>query len=106
MKTYRATFKPQDPPFAEKVSDHERHFCSVCGSHLYAFSPSYPELIYPVASSIDTPLPAPPFKTHMMLRYKAPWVVIPKESTEDKLFEEYPQESISEWHITNGLQVE
>lgn len=75
----------------------ERNFCSLCGSHLWVYSPEWPELFHPFASCIDTPLPVAPEKTHLMLNYKAPWVKICK-SKKDKTFKEYPKESIAEWH--------
>jgi len=44
-----------------KVVDGEnlRHFCRVCGCHLWAWAPEYAEYCYPVASAIDTDLPTP-----------------------------------------------
>ena len=44
-----------------KVVDAEnlRHFCRICGCHLWAWAPEYAEYCYPVASAIDTDLPTP-----------------------------------------------
>ena len=36
-----------------------RHFCRICGCHLWAWAPEYAEYCYPVASAIDTDLPTP-----------------------------------------------
>jgi hypothetical protein len=80
----------------------ERHFCSKCGSALWLFSPEWPELVHPFASAIDTPLPAAPSLVHVMLRYKAPWAPL-EAGPADGRFEEYPLESIAEWHDRHGL---
>jgi hypothetical protein len=39
-----------------------------------------------------------------MLRYKASWVE-PAIGPGDKAFDEYPEQSIEEWHKTRGLWV-
>ena len=75
----------------------ERHFCGTCGSALWLYDPRWPELIHPFASAIDTPLPAPPERTHLMLGSKAPWVE-PAIGPNDQRFDDYPLESIAAWH--------
>lgn len=80
----------------------ERHFCGECGSALWLWDPRWPKLVHPFASAIDTPLPRPPERTHLMLGSKAPWVDV-RADPPDKLFEEYPEESIAEWHERLGL---
>ena len=45
------------------TSTAQRHFCRLCGSALWLFSPEWPDLIHPFASAIDTPLPIPPQHT-------------------------------------------
>jgi|SRR5690606_13288965 hypothetical protein len=84
------------------ASSAERHFCKRCGSALWLFSPEWPELIHPFASAIDTPLPIPPEHTHLLLGSKASWVEV-QAGPDDKLFDEFPQESIAEWHARLGL---
>ncbi|WP_020208811.1 GFA family protein [Gilvimarinus chinensis] len=79
----------------------QRNFCSKCGSALWQWDPRWPELVHPFASAIDTDLPFPPERTHMMLGSKAKWVEI-HPGPNDKLFEEYPQESLAEWHLRIG----
>ena len=81
----------------EELSKHERHFCGVCGSHLWAFHPDWPELVHPVAGAIDTPLPIPAERSHMMLGSRAPWVAVPA-GPNDQRFEEYPDKSLADWH--------
>lgn len=85
-----------------RISSAERHFCSLCGSALWLYDPSWPELIHPFASAIDTELPVPPQHTHLLLDSKATWVEIEKKRG-DRYFDEYPRESIAEWHERLGL---
>ncbi len=75
----------------------ERHFCKHCASALWVYDSRWPELVHPFASAIDTELPVPPERIHFMLGSKAPWVEVKAESS-DKCFEEYPEESIAQWH--------
>ena len=75
----------------------ERHFCRLCGSALWVWDPRWPELVHPFASAIDTPLPVPPERTHLMVSSRAPWVELHADDR-DQVFDEYPQESIAEWH--------
>lgn len=86
-----------------EVSPGERHFCRLCGSALWAWDPRWPELVHPHASAIDTPLPPPPVRSHMMLGSKAGWVTVQAEPY-DKFFEEFPDESLAEWHRRHGLE--
>jgi hypothetical protein len=84
------------------TSSAERHFCALCGSALWLFSPEWPDLIHPFASAIDTPLPVPPEHTHLMLAYKAPWVEVDAKR-KDTQVQHYPEESIADWHARLGL---
>lgn len=81
----------------------ERHFCRRCGSALWVWDRRWAESIYPFASAIDTKLPAPGERQHIMLGSKANWVPVPKGRAE-KHFREYPRESILAWHRKRGLQ--
>ena len=80
----------------------ERHFCPRCGSALWVWDKHWPEWIYPFASAIDTPLPRPKERQHILLSSKANWVPVPRGSGE-KRFREYPRESIIDWHRQRGL---
>lgn len=75
----------------------ERHFCPRCASALWVYDPRWPELLHPFASAIDSELPRPPQRTHLMLGSKAGWVEV-DAGDDDKRFDEYPDESISDWH--------
>ena len=85
-----------------KLSSAGRHFCKHCASMLWAYDQRWPELLHPFASAIDSNLPAPPERTHLMLDSKVPWVKVMAGSN-DKHFPEYPSESIAQWHERLGL---
>ncbi|MCW1430216.1 GFA family protein [Novosphingobium sp. JCM 18896] len=88
-----------------RISEAERHFCGACASALWVFSPDYPDLFHPFASAIDGELPRPPSLVHMMLGSKAPWVE-PDFGPDDQRFDEYPDETLEEWHRTRGLWID
>lgn len=114
-----ATLKVDDPQAAKSVfhaeirqddgscrlSTAERHFCSLCGTALWLYSPEWPELVHPFASAIDSDLPKPSSSVHVMLRFKADWVEV-EQGPGDQLFDLYPDQSLEEWHKTHGLWVE
>lgn len=95
--------KINDANGEEQISPAERSFCSRCSSSLWLWDPRWPELVHPFASAIDTELPIPPERTHLMLESKANWVEIRKDDG-DKLFDRYPQESIAQWHRRLNLE--
>ena len=84
-------------------SSARRHFCKRCGSPLWLWDPTWPDLVHPHASAIDTALPVPPQYTHTMLGSKARWVEV-QAKRRDRKFRAYPQESIAEWHQRLGLE--
>lgn len=86
-------------------SEHERHFCGECGSHLWAFNPRWPELVHPVAGALDTTLTPPAERVHMMVGSKASWVVCEGEA-KDRQFEAYPEEAIADFHDKRGWTVD
>jgi hypothetical protein len=85
-----------------ETSSGERNFCKRCATALWLFDPGWPELVHPFASAIDTKLPVPPHRVHIMLRYKPDWVV-PDIGPRDRRFDEYPEESIEDWHRSHDL---
>ena len=86
-----------------EFSEAERAFCGGCGSALWLFAPSWPDLIHPFASAIDTVLPVAPEHTHLMLSAKPDWVE-PAVGPRDRYFDEFPDESIADWHDRLGLE--
>ena len=102
IRSYRA--KMHEPGSGKETrSSGERKFCGECGSALWLWDPTWPELVHPYASAIDTPLPTPPERTHFMLGSKASWVE-PCMGASDQTFDGYPEESIAEWHQRLGLE--
>lgn len=102
LNVYQADIK--DPLTGElKKSPAQRHFCKYCGSALWVWDPRWPELVHPFASAIDTALPVPPERTHMMLNSKATWVAVHADKKDQK-FGTYPQESLAQWHQRLGLE--
>ena len=83
-------------------SSAERRFCGRCGSALWVWDPTWPELVHPFASAVDTPLPAPPQTVHMMLDDKPDWVRadIRRGDAEHR---QYPDQSLRDWHAEHGL---
>ncbi len=88
-----------------ELSTAERHFCVKCGSALWLYDPTWPDLVHPFASAIDTLLPRPPNRVHLMLADKPDWVE-PAIGPNDAVFDHYPEESIENWHKTRGLWID
>lgn len=101
VKVYRANIQRKRDP-APRPSAHARHFCGACGSHLWARHDRWPDLIHPVASSVDTQLPEAPTHSHIFQRSKPQWVPI-DAGPDDEIFDEYPTESLEDWHRRRGL---
>jgi hypothetical protein len=104
LGVYRAEIEDDEHPHCE-VPTGERNFCRKCGSALWLYDPTWPELVHPFASAIDSDLPKPPQKVHLMLKYKANWVE-PDIGKGDKTFDVYPEESIADWHKRMGMWVD
>jgi len=101
IRSYRA--RQSDETSGEtRESPAERKFCGNCGSALWLWDPRWPELVHPHASAIDSELPVPPERTHLMLGSKPTWVPT-CIGTHDKTFDAYPDESIAQWHERLGL---
>ncbi|NVN11822.1 MULTISPECIES: GFA family protein [Nguyenibacter] len=83
-------------------SSAERHFCGRCGTALWLYDAEWPDLVHPAAGAIDTELPEPPARVHIMLGSKADWVQ-PDIRPGDGAFDGYPEQSLEEWHRAHGL---
>lgn len=103
IRVYRA--KIENDEGRCHTSSGRRHFCGRCATALWLADPQWPELVHPFASAIDTVLPKPPSKVHLMLRFKPSWVV-PDFGRGDRKFREYPKLSIEEWHRKRGLWID
>ena len=84
------------------TSTQQRRFCGACGSHLWVADPRWPELIHPHASAVDTALPVPPDRNHLMLDFKAGWTRVHSDP-QDHVFARYPDVTIAQWHEGRGL---
>lgn len=102
VSVYQARL-PNDETGELEESSAQRSFCKRCGSALWVWDSHWPELVHPFASAIDSELPAPPERTHLMLGSKASWVEV-QAGPRDQQFEEYPAESLAEWHKRLGLE--
>ncbi len=98
LRTYHARLDDDGTEY----SPAERRFCGLCGSALWLWDPRWPDLVHPHASAVDTPLPIPPERTHLMLGSRASWVQ-PRVDPQDRTFDGYPDESIAQWHERLGL---
>ena len=101
IRVYQAELPNSDEELLK--SPCERRFCGSCGSALWVYDPRWPDLVHPFASAIDTPLPVPPEKVHLMEGSKPSWVRL-NVGENDKRFNEYPAESIEDWHKRLGLE--
>jgi hypothetical protein len=99
LRVYRAMIGESKK--AQPSTGH-RHFCARCGSALWLWDPTWPDLVHPHAGAIDTPLPVPPAHVHIMLGSKAPWVEV-EGKRGDARFDEYPDCSLAQWHEERGL---
>jgi hypothetical protein len=102
LHIYRARI-PKDEGTGTRLSSARRHFCSNCGSALWIWDPTWPELVHPHAGAIDTPLPVAPENVHCLVGSKAPWVKL-EGGPEDLRFDHYPSMSLAQWHESKGLR--
>ena len=86
-------------------SEGQRHFCTRCATALWLYDERWPDLVHPLASAIDTPLPRPPSRVHILLADKPDWVEA-DVAPGDACFDGYPDESIEDWHRRRGLWVD
>lgn len=99
LRVYRATIQQGEKT---RHSTGQRHFCGKCGSALWLYDPSWPDLVHPHAGAIDTPLPEPPQSVHIMLGSAAPWVRVEGRKN-DPRFDAYPDFSLADWHKKNPV---
>ncbi|KAJ6614783.1 Mss4-like protein [Mycena sp. CBHHK59/15] len=89
----------------ECIASSERNFCSKCSSMLWLYDKSWPELVHPFASAIDSPaLEIPEKMVCVMTNSKPPYVRLPEG--EKEAYSKYGPESLESWHKKNKLFVE
>lgn len=101
LRIYRARVA-KDSGKGTQASSARRYFCARCGSALWLWDPTWPELVHPHASAIDTPLPVPPEHVHCLVGSKANWVEV-EGRPGDPRFDHYPDLSLAQWHERHGL---
>ncbi|MGN6472394.1 MAG: GFA family protein, partial [Mycobacteriales bacterium] len=101
-KTLRVDGEVSPTVYSQRDSDLTTHFCPRCGSALGVQHPAWKAWVYPFASAIDTPLPAPPQRIHIQLETKPEWVPV-LAGPNDQQFQGNTEESILDWHERLGL---
>lgn len=100
--------RPHHRKYTPESLTSRRSFCSTCSTMLWLWDPSYPELIHPFASAIDTELPVPADLEMVccMGGSKPAWVRWPEGKK--NICEVYNEsgESIEEWHKKRGVYVD
>ncbi len=105
VRIYRAQLPNDDTTdggTGTHASSARRYFCARCGSALWVWDPTWPELVHPHASAIDTPLPVPPENVHCLVDSKASWMSVEGQPA-DPRFGHYPSMSLAQWHDSKGL---
>jgi len=93
LKSYHAVMREKGK--RPRRSKAERWFCGACGTHLYLLDDEWPDGVWPNAGAIDTPLPEPHERVHIMLKDKPKWV---PQVSQGRRYPKYPDFSIAEWH--------
>ena len=100
ITVYRSAQNDRESYEPDGLGFSRRHFCSRCGSALWVHNPTWPNLIHPFASAIDSDLPKVPVPYAIMTEYAAPWSEIPEDATN---FDRYPDCGIEDWHKGRSL---
>jgi hypothetical protein len=104
LRIYRAHL-PDESGTGTHISSGHRYFCAKCGTALWLWDPTWPELVHPHAGAIDTALPIPPDNVHCLIDSKASWVSV-EGKPDDPHFAHYPDMSLEKWHESKGLTSE
>ncbi|KAF9525896.1 Mss4-like protein [Crepidotus variabilis] len=96
---YKAVMNRDTPE--QKFASSERNFCKKCATMLWLYDSSWPELIHPFASAIDTPLEVPERMVVVCTSSKPDYVRLPEG--EKDVYKVYGPDSIEEWHKKQKL---
>ncbi|KIY46116.1 hypothetical protein FISHEDRAFT_66576 [Fistulina hepatica ATCC 64428] len=89
----------------KRIASSERNFCKKCSTMLWLYDPTWPELVHPFASAIDSPELEPPEEmTCIQLESKPAYVRLPDGPK--VLYDKYGPESLESWHKKTGKWVE
>ncbi|CAK5276860.1 unnamed protein product [Mycena citricolor] len=102
ISVYKAVLDRDTPQ--ERTASSERNFCSKCSTMLWLYDETWPELIHPFASAIDSPLETPDKLVVVKMNSKPAYVYLPDAPKET--YEDYGPESLTSWHQKHGKYVE
>ncbi|KAI9313565.1 Mss4-like protein [Dichotomocladium elegans] len=90
-----------------EVSHLLRHFCTECGTHVYATNMKVPNALYAFSGVIDTPLPYVEEKDihHIFVADKCGWVIGPEIDPSKGSFAGHDDISFEKWHEINNRAV-
>lgn len=71
---------------------------------LWLYDPTFPDLVHPFASSVDTELPEAPNMVCIFESEKPAWAKWPKG--QKTVYKEYLDQSLEDWHRLNGVYVD
>jgi len=95
ISIYKAVLNRDTPE--ETIATSERNFCKICSSMLWLYDATWPELIHPFASVIDSPeLESPKTMVCIKLDSKPSYVRLPEG--EKEVYDGYGQETLESWH--------
>ncbi|KAJ7160333.1 Mss4-like protein [Mycena filopes] len=101
ISIYKAVLNRDTPE--ESIASSERNFCSKCSAMLWLYDKTWPELVHPFASAIDSPLQTPEKLVCVKLDSKPDYVRLP-EGAKD-VYEGYGPDSVEGWHKKNKVFV-
>ncbi|EGN93798.1 hypothetical protein SERLA73DRAFT_144797 [Serpula lacrymans var. lacrymans S7.3] len=102
ISVYKAILDRGTPK--ESVASSERNFCNKCSAMLWLYDESWPELLHPFASAIDSELESPEKLVVVKTNSKPDYVRLPEGPK--SLHKNYGSDSIEGWHKKNGKFVE
>ncbi|KAK0187262.1 Mss4-like protein [Armillaria mellea] len=91
---YKAVLDRDTPQ--ERIATSERSFCSKCATMLWLYDETWPKLIHPFASAIDTPLEVPKKMVCIKMNSKPDYVRLPEGDKE--IYDDHGPLSLEEWH--------
>ncbi|TRM66989.1 Mss4-like protein [Schizophyllum amplum] len=102
ISVYKAVMDRDTPK--EHIASSERNFCSKCSTMLWLWDKTWPELIHPFASAIDSEMTIPDEMVVVKADSKPAYVRLPEGKKQ--VYENYGPDSLEGWHKKHGLWVE
>ncbi|KAF8891960.1 Mss4-like protein [Gymnopilus junonius] len=101
-KTLKIEGKENISVYKARIASSERNFCKKCSAMLWLYDETWPELIHPFASAIDSPeLESPKTMVCVKLNSKPSYVRLPEGRKQT--YEDYGELSLEEWHKKHKL---